>query len=95
MLHFNYGQPRLSMENHRQATPQQAPTNYSKILDQYNDFNSRPTSQYSTQIFAINEPESGESSPPVLFSLSTQFLTQKKQHKGEGRMSVIKGIGIN
>ena len=32
MFHFNYGQPHHSMESHRQATPQQLPTNYFEML---------------------------------------------------------------
>ena len=79
----NYGQPNLSMDKHSQATPQQPPTNYSEMLHQYNDSNSRPTSRCSTQSFASNELEAGESSPPVLSSSSTRNLvTQKAVQRG-------------
>ena len=32
MFHFNYGEPHLSMKKHRQATPQEPPTNCSEML---------------------------------------------------------------
>ena len=83
MFYFNYGQPHLSMENHRQATPQQPPTNYSEMLHEYNDSNSRPTSRCSTQSFASNELVAGESSPPVLSSSSIRnSATQKAVQSG-------------
>ena len=87
MFHFNYGQPHLSMENHRQATSQQPPTNYSEMVHQYNDFNSRSTSRCSTQSFASNELEAGESFPPVLSFSSTRNSTTQKAVQG-GRKGV-------
>ena len=58
MFHFNYGEPHLSMKKHRQATPQEPPTNYSEMLWLHQ--------------FASNKLEAGESSPPVLSSSSTR-----------------------
>ena len=95
MFHFNYGEPHLSMKKHRQATPQQPPTNYSEMLHQSIDSNSQSTSQCSTQFFASNELDAGESSPPAPQSSllrSHKIRPHKKQCKGEGRVSVMKGI---
>ena len=82
MFHFNYGRPHLSMEKHRQATPQQPPTNYSEMLHQFNDSNSRPSSRCSTQSFASNKLEAGESSSTVPSSFSTQKVVQRGRRKG-------------
>ena len=86
MLHFNHGQPHLSMENHCQGTPEQTPTNYSEMLYQYNNLNSRPTLWCSTQSNASNKLDADESFPPVpSFSFTRNSATQKsvqRERKG-------------
>ena len=93
MFHFNNGQPYLSLENHLQATPQQPPTNYSKMIHKYNDSYSQPTSRCSMQSFASNELEAGESSPPILSSSSTQKLATQKAVRRGRKGAFMKGIG--